>query len=446
MNWTIYAMEMKRHFKSFAIWSASICGIIFFGILFYPAISADGLLTQMETLFENPMMKGMLAAFGTDVYSMSTLTGFYVTYNSIYNVLLACIFASVLAGNLLAREESEKTAEFLFTRPVERKGIFISKAAVLFSYITLLCLLYFLTSLLSMEAVKGESGRVLTLSEKDKKLIMKQIESHPGDIYEAFSLTDESFARYSLSYASGMLSAGRSEAEAMDLAPDALSGLISEAAESPEAFFERILAHPEEYMALLSIPPGGREEFLENVREEREQYASMKEDFYRSPELFLMFFEADPSLPLDQFVLEPGSMDKAVALLGLPSDTEERIFGKYSVGVLAVLCFYIFLLVCSLGSLVLLISLLVKRGRSVLGAALGIIFFFYFTNSLSAMAGPLSPLAAGIGYISPFTWMDTDFDARDFGLCWWRILLFAALSSASLLGALKVFSRKDVLV
>jgi len=205
MNLTIYKMEMKLHFKSFAIWSASICGILFFGMLFFPAISADGLLVQMETLFENPMMKGMLAAFGADIYSMSTLTGFYVTYNSIYNVLLACIFASSLAGNLLSKEEADKTAEFLFTRPVSRNHIFISKSAVLLTYITLLSLLYFVTSLISLEVVKADAKRILTLSEKDKAMFIQQIENNPEEIYEAFNLNEESFGSYALSYASGLL-------------------------------------------------------------------------------------------------------------------------------------------------------------------------------------------------------------------------------------------------
>ncbi|MBI9098374.1 MAG: ABC transporter permease subunit, partial [Spirochaetaceae bacterium] len=159
MNWNIYKMEMRRNLKSFTIWTASICGMLFFGMLFYPAINQDGLLNQMEALFENPMMKGMLAAFGADVSSLGSLMGFYVTYNSIYNVVLGCIFASILAGNLLAKEEAEKTAEFLFTRPVSRTVIFLSKTAVLFTYVTLLSLLFFLISILSLEFVKKDSPR-----------------------------------------------------------------------------------------------------------------------------------------------------------------------------------------------------------------------------------------------------------------------------------------------
>ena len=446
MNTVIYRMELKRNFRSFIIWTASICGILFLGMLFYPAINADGLLTQMDALFENPMMKGMLTAFGADISSLGSLTGFYVTYNSMYNVLLGCIFASVLAGKLFTAEESDKTADFLYTKPITRSTIFISKSAVLLTYITLLCLMYFLTSVLALEAVKKDSPQLTLISERDKDIIIDQIEKHPDAIYEAFKLTDESFPRYSLSYASELLEGNRGEMEKMNLDEKDMNRLIEEALAGPEAFFEGVLTNPEEYMSLFSIPTAESEEFLENIRGEREEYRKIKENFFQSPELFLMFFQADPSVALDQFRSEPGSMAEAIKLLGLPENMEKRIFRKFSIGNLGVLCTYVYLLILSVGSLILLISLLVKRGHSVLGAALGIVFFFYFLNSISAMAAALSPLAKAVGYISLFTWMDTKFSAPGFGLTWWRVLLFLIFSTLSLVMALRIFKRKNILI
>ena len=134
-------MEMRRNLKSSLIWTASICGMLFFGMLFFPAINTGDLLDQIEPIFETPMLKAMLSVFGADLSNLGSLMGFYVTYNSFYNILLGCIFASVLAGNLLAKEEAEKTAEFLFTKPVTRMNIFISKTAVLLTYLSALSVL-----------------------------------------------------------------------------------------------------------------------------------------------------------------------------------------------------------------------------------------------------------------------------------------------------------------
>ena len=446
MNWNIYKMEMRRNLKSFTIWTASICGMLFFGMLFYPAINQDGLLNQMEALFENPMMKGMLAAFGADVSSLGSLMGFYVTYNSIYNVVLGCIFASILAGNLLAKEEAEKTAEFLFTRPVSRTVIFLSKTAVLFTYVTLLSLLFFLISILSLEFVKKDSPRMLEISKRDKTLIMDQIQKHPASLYDAFNLTDESFGQYSLTYASDLLSAGASDLDEMNLTMSDMNNLLNEAMESPEGFFENVLNKPEDYMSMFSIPPEGREGFLENVRAERVEYNTMKESFFSGPDVFLMIFNENPRIALNQFTGTGGSMEKAIRLLNLPEDMETRIFRKYSKGNLAVLCTYIYLLILAMGSLVLFVSLIVNRGRSVLGPALGLVFFFYFLNSITGLSMGQSTFMTLVGYISPFSWMDMNINVLHFGLSWWRVLYFILLSLLSLVAAQRRLLKKDILV
>jgi len=446
MIFTIYKMEMHRNLKSFIIWSTALCGMLFLGMLFYPAINADGLLSQMDALFENPMMKGVLAAFGADVSALGSLMGFYVTYNSIYNVLLGCIFASILAGNLLAKEEADKTAEFLFTRPVSRNYIFLGKTAVLFSYITLLSLLFFIVSCLSLEAVKKDSPRNLEISETDRELIADQIKKHPDLIYAAFNLTDDSFTEYSMSFASDLLNNNKSELADMNLDLADMNMLIGEAAADPEAFFESVLTDPEAYMPLFSIPPEQRDEFLLNVLSEQQEYREMRASFFSSPELFLQFFSENPGLALSQFAGVPGSMKACLTMLDLPVNIESRIFKKYSVRKLAVNSFYIYLLLMSIGSIVLFISLLIKRGRSVLGLALGLVFFFYFINSIADFGAELSSAAAVIGYISPFTWMDNDITSPDYALVWWRVLYFLVISCSALVLTNRRLSSKDILV
>ncbi|MBN2655613.1 MAG: ABC transporter permease subunit [Spirochaetales bacterium] len=446
MNLTIYSMEMRRNFRSFLIWTASVCGILFFGMLFYPVINADGLLVQLDPLFENTMMKGLLSAFGADISSLGSLTGFYVTYNSIYNVLLACIFVSTVAANLLAKEEAEKTAEFLYTRPVSRRTVFISKSAVLLTYVTALSLLYFLTGIMAMEFVKKESTTALFVSPRNKAVLADAIKTHSEVIYEAFDLDDESFGKLALSYAAGMLAGNREKVDEMDLDPAAMSGLLEEAGKDPDRFFSAVLDNPDLYMSLFSFPQERKEEFLDNVRKEMEEYKSMKEDFFQSPELLLLFFDTDPSLILDRFSESESSMDKAIELLDLPGDFYSKIYKAYSVRVLLILNLYIFLLLLSMGSLVLLMSLLVKRGRSVLGASLGIVFFFYFINSLSSAASALSPAVKLIGFVSPFTWMDSGFSAPSYGLRWWRVALFLGTSVLSLLLSCRIFRKKDILI
>ena len=46
-------------------------------------------------------------------------------------MVLGSIFAIVLSSNILLKEEYNKTAEYLLTRPLTRSEIFFSKLAVI---------------------------------------------------------------------------------------------------------------------------------------------------------------------------------------------------------------------------------------------------------------------------------------------------------------------------
>ncbi len=442
----IYKMEMLRNFRVFLIWAVAICGILFLGMMFYPAINAGNLLDTIEPIFESTMMKSVLAVFGADLSNLGNLMGFYVTYNSIYNILLGCIFAAVLAGNLLAREEADKTAEFLFTKPVSRLNIFISKSAVLLTYIAAMSVVFFFTSWVSMEVVKKDAFRQLDISNNDKELLIAQIEKQPDEIYEVFNLDNESFKEYSLAYAASLLQSNTTEMEQMDLDIEDMNILLERVGNSPELFFESVLESPEEYMSMFSMGSDQRDEFLHNVENERIEYYKMKDSFYNSPDIFLQFLNEKPALALDQFCDETGSMSDVVSVFALSGDFENRIFRKYNVEKLAVFCFYIFLLLTSVGCCVLFISLLIRRGASILGFAIGIVLLFYFLKSITEIAAGFSGTIRLIGLISPFSWIDMDINADDYSLIWWRAGLFVILSITSMVAASFRLGRKDILV
>jgi hypothetical protein len=46
--------------------------------------------------------------------------GFYAANNIVYMMLLGSIYAIVLSSNILLKEEYDKTAEFLMSRPITR--------------------------------------------------------------------------------------------------------------------------------------------------------------------------------------------------------------------------------------------------------------------------------------------------------------------------------------
>jgi len=99
--------------------------------------------------------KGALQFKGISNFNdLLSVLGFYAANNVIYMMVLGSIFSIVLSSNILLKEEYNKTAEFLLTRPLTRSEIFLSKSAVVFFYVILLNVVTALSGLLSIELVK----------------------------------------------------------------------------------------------------------------------------------------------------------------------------------------------------------------------------------------------------------------------------------------------------
>lgn len=65
-------------------------------------------------------MGSFTAAFGMDRISFGTLIGFYAVECGNILGIGGAFFAAMIAINALAKEEKERTAEFLLTQPVSR--------------------------------------------------------------------------------------------------------------------------------------------------------------------------------------------------------------------------------------------------------------------------------------------------------------------------------------
>jgi ABC-2 type transport system permease protein len=70
-------------------------------------------------------------------------------------MVLGSIYAIVLSSGIVLKEEYNKTAEYLLTRPLTRREIFISKLAVVALNVFLLNLVTSLAGFISMQLVKN---------------------------------------------------------------------------------------------------------------------------------------------------------------------------------------------------------------------------------------------------------------------------------------------------
>jgi ABC-2 type transport system permease protein len=156
MNTNIYFKELKRNRTPFIVWSIIIAVLISWGMFFYPVLMEGDTMKQMTALFENPFMKRMMAAFGADVGKLTNILGFYSTYNGIYFTLLGSIYSILFASRVVAKEEHERTAEFLLTKPVTRIEVMLSKLLAWLTYLLGLNFVIVITAFIGLEMVKGD--------------------------------------------------------------------------------------------------------------------------------------------------------------------------------------------------------------------------------------------------------------------------------------------------
>lgn len=119
----VFSREMKAHRKSFIIWSVGVLFLVISGMAKFAGLASSG--QSMNELLAS-MPKSLQAILGTGTFDISTASGYFgVLY--IYLVLMTSIHATMLGATIISKEERDKTAEFLFVKPVSRNKVVSSK-------------------------------------------------------------------------------------------------------------------------------------------------------------------------------------------------------------------------------------------------------------------------------------------------------------------------------
>ncbi|MDN4075084.1 ABC transporter permease subunit [Fictibacillus terranigra] len=121
----IFWRELKYSRKSMIWWCVGILFMVVSGMSKYGTMKSSG---QSANEIFGAMPKSLQAIFGLSSLDLSTVMGFYGMLFS-YLVLMATIHAVMLGANMVAKEERDKTSEFLMAKPVSRIRIITSKLA-----------------------------------------------------------------------------------------------------------------------------------------------------------------------------------------------------------------------------------------------------------------------------------------------------------------------------
>lgn len=131
----IYIKETSRGLRNLLLWSSVVVFLTLTTLAMFPYMKGMG--ESMESMMKM-FPQGMLKAFGIDPKMWSSILGLYNTYFGFYLILLMGIYTGTNGANALSKGQRDKTAEFLLTKPISRREVFLSKMIVV---ITLLLLI-----------------------------------------------------------------------------------------------------------------------------------------------------------------------------------------------------------------------------------------------------------------------------------------------------------------
>lgn len=153
----IVRREWKANCKSLLMWCIGVLVMVGGGMGKYAGMGETGdslneLMTQMPDSIQ--------AIMGTGSLDLTTINGYYgVLY--LYLLVMASIHAAILGATIVSKEERDKTAEFLFVKPVSRSRVISAKLA---ASITIILLFNGVTLLLSILFVSlmNDSDSIIT--------------------------------------------------------------------------------------------------------------------------------------------------------------------------------------------------------------------------------------------------------------------------------------------
>jgi ABC-2 type transport system permease protein len=119
----IVLRELRANLKSLIIWSISMALLIYVGMVKYSGIEAVG---QSANELVNQLPEAMKIILGMNNLDLTSISGYYGVF-FLYFVLLGSTYAIMLGAIIISKEESDKTADFLFVKPISRSKVITAK-------------------------------------------------------------------------------------------------------------------------------------------------------------------------------------------------------------------------------------------------------------------------------------------------------------------------------
>ena len=140
----IFFREMKANRKSLIIWCVCMILFILLCMVKYSGISQTG---QSFNDLMAGMPQALIVIFGLSTFNLAEMSGYFGVL-FLYFLLIVAIHSSMLGANIISKEERDRTAEFLLSKPVSRNKIVTYKLLAAFVNILIFNIVTLVSSLL----------------------------------------------------------------------------------------------------------------------------------------------------------------------------------------------------------------------------------------------------------------------------------------------------------
>ncbi len=135
----MFSREMKINLKSFIIWLSILLVLFLVVFLIYPSIVSNQNMDMLDKMMQM-FPEELLTAFNMDISTIDSAYGWLKSEGFVFVLLIIGCYSAILGSNILLKEESDKTIEYLNSLPVTRNKIVFSKMLSGLIYIVLMVL------------------------------------------------------------------------------------------------------------------------------------------------------------------------------------------------------------------------------------------------------------------------------------------------------------------
>lgn len=131
MKHTLFGHELKAYRNNFVFWSVGIIVFIAASMAKYSGLSSSG-QSANELIAQLP--SSVQALFGLNGLDIATIDGYFGVL-FMYLALMAAIHAVLIGSDIIAKEERDRTSEFLYSKPRSRAALLTQKLLAGIAYI-----------------------------------------------------------------------------------------------------------------------------------------------------------------------------------------------------------------------------------------------------------------------------------------------------------------------